>query len=225
MAALIDLCNRALAQIAAGQIADFSEGSMEAREVSRFASPLLLEVADWAEWQWMIKRQALASVANDRPAEWLYAYAEPADLAQPLGLRQVEDDATDLPIAGPYPFPQQDAMPLAYLHEGSRIYANVPTATLIYARSTLEAGDMPPLVAAPSNWSWLRALPCLSRRMQRSRRSSSSRRKWRAPGLSLMRRTSGFTALSAMPAMPSSPAPVSGTSHERADSTGQFQPR
>lgn len=147
MAALIDLCNRALAQIAAGQIADFSEGSMEAREVSRFASPLLLEVADWAEWQWMIKRQALASVANDRPAEWLYAYAEPADLAQPLGLRQVEDDATDLPIAGPYPFPQQDAMPLAYLHEGSRIYANVPTATLIYARSTLEAGDMPPLVA------------------------------------------------------------------------------
>jgi hypothetical protein len=35
MAALIDLCNRALAQIAAGQIADFTEGSMEAREVSR----------------------------------------------------------------------------------------------------------------------------------------------------------------------------------------------
>jgi len=147
MAALIDLCNRALAQIAAGQIADFTEGSIEAREVSRFASPLLLEVADWTEWPWMIKRQALASVANDRPAEWLYAYAEPSDLAQPLAIRQVEDDATDLPIAGPYPFPYQDTMPLAYLHEGGRIYANVPTATLVYAKNTMEAGDMPPLVA------------------------------------------------------------------------------
>jgi hypothetical protein len=50
MAQLIDICNRALAQIAAGQIADFAEGNIEAREVNRFAKPLLAELAEWAPW-------------------------------------------------------------------------------------------------------------------------------------------------------------------------------
>jgi hypothetical protein len=147
MAALIDLCNRALAQIAAGQIADLNEGSIESREASRFAQSLLSELADWTEWPWLIKRAALPQVANDRPAEWLFAYAEPSDLAQPLAIRRVEPDATCLPIAGAYPFPFQDAVPLAYLHEGRKIYTNVEQATLVYAKSTIDAGDLPPLVA------------------------------------------------------------------------------
>jgi hypothetical protein len=173
----------------------------------------------------MIKRQALASVANDRPAEWLYAYAEPADMAQPLALRQVEDAATDLPIAGPYPFPFQDAIPLAYLHEGGRIYANVPTATLVYARNSLEAGDMPPLVARAFELNWPRASPCRSRRMRRWHRCSSSRRKLPGHAPSLMRRTSGCIARCAMPAMRNMPAPGSVISHDGARSTGQFLAR
>jgi len=149
MAALIDLCNRALAMIAAGQIADLDEGSLESREAKRFGVPLLAEVADWGEapWSWLRKRVVLASVPNDRPAEWLYAYATPADMAQPIAIRRVEDAATDLPIAGPYPFPLQDAIPLAFIVEGGRIYANVPTPTLIYSTSLMDAGQMPPLVA------------------------------------------------------------------------------
>lgn len=145
MATLLELCNRALGQIAAGAIADFEEGSLEAREVARFAQPLLDELADWTEWHWLVKREVLAVVVNDRPAEWLYAYAVPADMAQPLMIREVEDAATVLPTFGPYSFPMQDGITLAFLNEGGVIYSNVPTATLVYTRKNITASDLPPL--------------------------------------------------------------------------------
>lgn len=147
MAQLIDICNRALAQIAAGQIADFAEGSVEAREAARFAAPLLAELADWSEWPWARTRVILAEVDNDRPAEWLHAYAVPADMAQPIALRAPEDAACRLPAGGPGPFPAQDAVPLAFLCEGRRIYANVAEARLVYARAVIDAAELPPLVA------------------------------------------------------------------------------
>ncbi|NMN07200.1 MULTISPECIES: hypothetical protein [unclassified Novosphingobium] len=147
MAQLIDICNRALAQIAAGQIADFAEGSIEAREATRFAKPLLAELAEWAPWPWARTRVVLAEVSNDRPAEWLHAYAAPTNLAQPIAVRAVEDDATTLPSGGPFPFPLQDAAPLAFLYEGGRIYANVANATLVFVRNNVTAPDLPPLVA------------------------------------------------------------------------------
>ncbi|MCW1985073.1 UNVERIFIED_ORG: hypothetical protein M2348_000784 [Sphingomonas sp. R1F5B] len=147
MAQLIDICNRALAQIAAGQIADFAEGSIEAREANRFAKPLLAELAEWAPWPWARARIALAEIANDRPAEWLHAYAAPTNLSQPLAVRAVEDDAATLPAGGAFPFPLQDAAPLAFLYEAGRIYTNVANATLVYVRSNVTAPELPPLVA------------------------------------------------------------------------------
>lgn len=144
--ALIQACNEALAQIAAGQIASLTENSIEARECSRFAVPLLAEMADWTPWRSLRKRVVLAAVTNDRPAEWLYAYAAPADLADPLAIRGEEDAATNLPLSGPYPFPWQDAQPLAFLFEGALIYTNVENATLVYSSSRLEAGALSPLM-------------------------------------------------------------------------------
>ena len=144
--ALIQACNEALAQIAAGQIASFTENSIEARECARFAVPLLAEMADWTPWRSLRKRVALAVVVNDRPAEWLYAYAAPADLADPLAVRMVQNAATDLPVGGPYPFPYQDAQPLAFLFEGGVIYSNVENAVLVYSGSVLDAGAMSPLM-------------------------------------------------------------------------------
>lgn len=146
MAALITLCNQALAQIAAGSIADLDEGSIESRECKRFAQPLLDEMADWSDSIMLGRtRVVLASVTNDRPAEWLYAYAVPADMRTAIAIRAVQDDAQYLPQAGPYTFPLQDSEPLAYMVEGSVIYSNVETATLVYAKSTITAGDLPPL--------------------------------------------------------------------------------
>lgn len=146
MAALITLCNQALAQIAAGSIADLDEGSIESKECKRFAQPLLEEMADWSDSITLGRtRVVLASVANDRPAEWLYAYAKPSDLGAAIAIRAVQDDAEYLPQGGPYTFPYQDAEPLAHAVEGGVIYTNVPTATLIYSKSTITASDLPPL--------------------------------------------------------------------------------
>jgi hypothetical protein len=146
MATLLELCNRALGQIAAGAIASFDEGSLEARECERFAQPLLDELADWTEWRWLVKRVGLAIVTNDRPAEWLYAYAQPTDMAQPLAIREPEEDAQGLPTFGPYAFPMQDSFPLAFLNEGGVIYTNVEAAVLVYTRNSVTPADLPPLV-------------------------------------------------------------------------------
>lgn len=147
MAALITLCNQALAEIAKGQIASLNESSLEARECVRFAQPLLDEMIDWSDEIPLGRtRGVLAPVANDRAAEWLYAYAVPADMGSPVAIRMVQDDADYLPIAGPYQFPYQEAEPIAFLHEGSTIYTNVETATLIYNKSTINADDLSPLM-------------------------------------------------------------------------------
>lgn len=144
--ALITCCNEALAQIAAGSIASLTEPSIEARECARFAPTLLAEMADWTEWHWLVRTVTLAQVSNDRLAEWNYAYAVPADMAQPLVIREVEDDADALPTYGPYNFPLQDAAPVRFIVEGGLIYTNVETARLVYTTSVLEAAAMPPLV-------------------------------------------------------------------------------
>lgn len=143
MATLIELCNRALANIAKGQIGSLNEASLEARECNRFAQPLLDEMISWSDNIPLGRRRVvLALVENDRPAEWLYAYAAPAGMETPLGIRRVEDAATDLPEGGPFDFPLQDAYPLRYLHENGKIYTNVETATLIYTRSSIDASDL-----------------------------------------------------------------------------------
>lgn len=143
---LISCYNEALALVGAGDIADIDENSIEARECSRFGPALLDEVGEWADWPFKIRRAALAEVTNDRPAEWLYAYAEPSDMARPIALRGVEDDATTLPESGPYTLPLQDAYPLRYLVEGGKIYANTETATLVYTSNVVEVADLEPLL-------------------------------------------------------------------------------
>lgn len=146
MSSLITSCNDALAEIYKGRIEDLDEGSLEARECARSAPLILEEIADWSDaFAFARKRVVLAAVANDRAAEWLYAYAPPPDMLAPLGIRQVEDAATDLPLGGPFTFPAQDMIGLAFLSEGGLIYSNVETPTLIYTRKNIEVGELPPL--------------------------------------------------------------------------------
>lgn len=146
MTALITLCNQALAEVAADQIASLSENSIESRECNRFAQPLLDEMGDWNEWAFRETRVALAGVTNDRGAEWLYKYALPADFGAPIAIREVEDDAAYLPAYGPFSGVPQDRMPIAWHIEDGHIWANVENAILVYQRNTFAAADLTPLL-------------------------------------------------------------------------------
>lgn len=147
MAALIDLCNRALSDVAKGQIASLGEQSIEARECRRWAQPILDEMPSWSD---LIplgrKRVVLAETPNDRPAEWLYRYAAPSDMAKPITIRSAPTVVTSLPLGGPYNFPLQDAITLVYTHEEGAIYTNVPGATLVYIRSQIDVTELSPLM-------------------------------------------------------------------------------
>lgn len=146
MATLVDICNMALAEIAAGPISSIGDTSIEAREVSRFATPLLTEVALWSDWSWAVARSTLTATTNDRAAEWTRAYSVPSNCARPLAIRQAESDAKFLPRGGPFPFPVQDAVPLAFLHEGGVIYSNVWDATLVFVATVTDVTTLPALV-------------------------------------------------------------------------------
>ncbi|MBB3955939.1 hypothetical protein [Novosphingobium sediminicola] len=146
MASLITLCNEALSEIAVAQIASIDEPSIEARECKRWAPTVLEEMADWTEWSSAIKRAPLARMANDRGAEWLCAYAPPADMADPVALREAEPDAAWLPPYGPGTFPAQDAIAIPFVYEGGKIYTNIAGAILVYTTSTMDPGRIRPLV-------------------------------------------------------------------------------
>jgi hypothetical protein len=165
MASLIDCCNRALAEIAAGSISSLSDGSMESRECNRFAQALVSEISGWHEWGWQIVNVALAEVPNDRRHEWHHAYGLPSDMERPLCVRDhhcyaeggdqislpegvwVDVERHRFPVRGNFPFPAQDASPVAYIIEGEALYTNARDARLHYFKVITDIGQCPPQVA------------------------------------------------------------------------------
>lgn len=143
--ALITACNSALGRIAKGTITALDEDSVEARYCLIYAPEVLDEMADWTHWPEMVKRVALAGVENDRPAEWLYAYAKPADYAKPIAIRRVEEDLRTAPeYSPPFTLPHQDRMRLGFTVEGGKVYSNVKDATLVYIKNQMTANDLSP---------------------------------------------------------------------------------
>jgi hypothetical protein len=147
MTALITACNSALAKIAKEPITSLEEGSIEAQYCALFALEVLSEMADWMIWPDLIKRVVLAEVVNDRPAEWLYAYALPADYGEAILIRGQQEALLSAPeLATPYTMPVQDRQRLAFLIEGKKLYSNTPEATLSYSTSTLDAAELSPMM-------------------------------------------------------------------------------
>tara|TARA_Y100001951_G_C11268421_1_gene257103 strand:- start:337 stop:972 length:636 start_codon:yes stop_codon:yes gene_type:complete len=142
----ISIAQEAVSRIGKGTIASLEETSTEASEAA-FHLPLVLEeMAEWTEWPELVKRVTLAQAANDRPAEWEYAYAAPSDMSDPIAVRGAEEAATSLPERGPYTLPVQDAYPIRFLAESGKIYTNTENAILVYTRENLTAQDLRPLM-------------------------------------------------------------------------------
>lgn len=139
----ISIANAALARVAKGEIQSLSEDSKEAKECNRVFDDLLLEMSEWTEWPELITRATLAVVTNDRSYEWLYAYAEPSDMADPIAIREAETTTpTDLPLYNvPFTLPLQDDLPVRFICEGGKIYTNVESAVLVYSKTSLTVAD------------------------------------------------------------------------------------
>ena len=164
MATLIDCCNRALSMIGAGSIVSLSVGSLEARECARLSGSLLSELSGWHEWGWSVVNVILAETTNDRCHEWHHAYALPSDMERPLCVRDhpnygessdqitLPDSWADIgsnrfPVKGNFPFPAQDASPVAFIIEGPLLYTNARCARMHYFQAITDVGQLPPQVA------------------------------------------------------------------------------
>ena len=134
MASQLGICNEALSEIAADPINSIEEKSTSAFYCKMHYASVLEELLGWTDWDWALRRVSLAVQANDRLAEWLYRYAKPANMAEAVRvLPTVTEQATSLPVVGPYPFPAWDALgKLPFTIANGSIYANVVDAILEY---------------------------------------------------------------------------------------------
>jgi hypothetical protein len=146
--AVVDTCNEALAEVGADTIQSIDEGSLSSKECKRHYADCVADLLALHDWGAAIKRVALAEVVNDRPGEWCYAYAKPADAGN---LRRVLPQVTAesgviYPTWGWWSYAWWDAIgPLPFVEDAGTIYTHVEAAILEYTVSVLGEADMRPL--------------------------------------------------------------------------------
>lgn len=140
MASQLGICNEALSEIAADPINSIDERSTSAFYCKTHYAAVMEEALTWTDWDFAIRRGTLAKQANNRLGEWLYRYAKPADMAEAIRvLPQVDQQQLNIPVYGPYPFPQWDALgKLPFTIADGSIYTNVADAMLEYQISAVE---------------------------------------------------------------------------------------
>jgi len=149
--------NRALGRIKAGQVTDPDENSLEARECRRYYPSVISSMLEGPnDWSFAIQRVALASKANDRTAEWAFAYALPSNLGQTI---RILPDLTSLGLSLPVPLPGQPyaevwastnlpGLEAPFIIEGTTLYTNVgEVAYLDYIINDVEGITVGELVA------------------------------------------------------------------------------
>jgi len=155
MAAQIDICNQAVALLPAAPMASLDEASLEARECRRFYPQVVREMLEGPhDWSFANRRVALAAMAtNDRPSEWAFAYAVPADMGTPIRL---VPDFEALGLGVPVPLagePHAETwtsvaadFEAPYRIENGILYANIDNAALEYGISDIVEAVLPALV-------------------------------------------------------------------------------
>lgn len=140
MADQLSICNEALSEIAADPINSMDDDSESAFYCRLHYPKVMSAMLTWTDWPFAIRRATLALRSNDRLGEWLYRYAEPSDMAEAIRvLPPVDTQRTDIPVYGPYAFPQWDELGrLPYSIADGSIYTNVATAIIEYQVNSVE---------------------------------------------------------------------------------------
>lgn len=142
---IITICNNALGEIAGAFITDLSERSVEAENCARLYPAVLAEALEWDDdgFWFATKRVDLAVVTNDRASEWLFAYAVPDGMAQPIGIVAPGEALTSYPVNGPFPFPLSNGFPrIPYALADGKIYTNQEAASFEYTVNTISPSVM-----------------------------------------------------------------------------------
>jgi hypothetical protein len=149
MADQLSICNAALSEVAADPINTIEDDSASGFYCRMHYQAVLDEMLTWTDWDFAIRRTTLARRANDRPGEWLYCYARPADMAEALRvLPRVTDQRTNIPAFGPFPFPQWDALGrLPFTTADGSIYTNIVDAVLEYQVNAVEPARIDAITA------------------------------------------------------------------------------
>jgi hypothetical protein len=128
MTSVVAVCNLALSHLGKDNINDLAEASAEARACNQFYSftrDLLLQAYPW---RFAGKTLAPASVTNDKPGAWGYAYNRPNDCLKVRWVRPEYSQVDYLPRDAGTPECLCDPHEI----EGQTIYCNLSPAFLRY---------------------------------------------------------------------------------------------
>lgn len=137
----LDVSNEAIALLPAEPISSVDENSLPARECRRSYPSVISALLEGPhDYSFANQRALMAQLAtNDRPSEWAYAYALPANLGSPI---RVLPDFDSLGIGIPVPLPGDPyaeawstwatSFETPYEIQGSTLFSNTQNATLEY---------------------------------------------------------------------------------------------
>ena len=139
MASAVDICNLGLSHFGKdANLSALTEQSIEAEHCSRFYPVALNELLEEFDWTFARARATLASVTNDRE-DIAYKYARPSDCLRerrllPLGYGEDVTDSAD------------------FQREGGFIYADDPSATLVYTKILTDTTKFSPMFVIALSW-------------------------------------------------------------------------
>lgn len=148
---LVQISNEAISDLPAHPIADINDSAKEARECSRHLPGVVSDLTGLHDWSHVRRRQALASVANDRAGEWTYAYSLPDEIASPIKLVRNYDStsAADVVVTPILYWPNVSlSLPtIDYEIANGILYTDLESAILEYSLDALEPNKWSPLFA------------------------------------------------------------------------------
>jgi len=133
-ASSIDICNMALSQLGAQNIASLMEASPEARACQQFYTNVRDGLLAGYPWGFARRDKALAEVVNIRVGAWTHAYSCPVDMLKVEMVRPPYAEG----LGG-------DGGIFPYDLSGDIIYSNVAKAVMIYTGRVEDPALFPPL--------------------------------------------------------------------------------
>ena len=134
----LSICNLALGEVPYKLMASLDEQSLAAATCAIHYPAARDEMFAWHNWEFLKARVALAGVTNDRPTEWVYAYALPIDCSTPTRILPPENAAAgDYMLVGQRHAPalgawNGDPRLIPFAIEDGTLYTNQPGAVLAY---------------------------------------------------------------------------------------------